>query len=210
MTVSIDPAPGRGSKSTPSPRRFRPQPVGARPGIGAGRANWAVRIVYAVSITIGCSVVPLALRARMDGAVMRFPGTGEGVARLVLVSIVKVDMARPSNGPTLTPPEQLSYGAVTAGTPCCSMRRAIQVPGRTKPEWNDGAFDDRPPFNWRCRVGDLACLSDPRASPAADPASAADIHDSDGGESGHCRTDFGREAIQSSALAQRSQPRWRE
>jgi alpha-glucoside transport system permease protein len=48
MTVSIDPAPGRGSKSTPSPRRFRPQPVGARPGIGAGRANWAVRIVLAL------------------------------------------------------------------------------------------------------------------------------------------------------------------
>jgi hypothetical protein len=34
----------------------------------------------------------------MEGAVIRFPGTGEGVARLVLVSIVKVDMARASNG----------------------------------------------------------------------------------------------------------------
>jgi hypothetical protein len=32
------------------------------------------------------------LRARIDGAVIRFPGTGEGVARLVFVSIVKVDM----------------------------------------------------------------------------------------------------------------------
>ncbi|HST83793.1 MAG TPA: hypothetical protein VLL08_18815, partial [Kineosporiaceae bacterium] len=50
MTVSIDPAPGRGDNSTPSPRRFRPQPVGARPGIGAGRANWAVRIV----LTLAC------------------------------------------------------------------------------------------------------------------------------------------------------------
>jgi hypothetical protein len=38
---------------------------------------------------------------------MRFPGTGEGVARLVLVSIVKVDMARPSNGAALTPPVAL-------------------------------------------------------------------------------------------------------
>ena len=34
------------------------------------------------------------LRARIDGAVMRLPGTGDGVARLVLVSMVKVDMRR--------------------------------------------------------------------------------------------------------------------
>jgi hypothetical protein len=33
------------------------------------------------------------LRARIDGAVMRLPGTGDGVARLVAVSMVKVDMA---------------------------------------------------------------------------------------------------------------------
>jgi hypothetical protein len=32
------------------------------------------------------------LRARIEGAVMRLPGTGDGVARLVPVSIVKVDM----------------------------------------------------------------------------------------------------------------------
>jgi hypothetical protein len=44
-------------------------------------------------MTIGCSVLPFTLRARNAGAVMRFPGTGEGVARLVLVSMVKVDMA---------------------------------------------------------------------------------------------------------------------
>jgi hypothetical protein len=48
-------------------------------------------------MTIGCSVVkPLpcaTLRARIDGEVMRLPGTGEGVARLVPLSIVKVDMA---------------------------------------------------------------------------------------------------------------------
>jgi len=34
------------------------------------------------------------LRARIDGAVMRLPGTGDGVARLVEVSMVKVDIAR--------------------------------------------------------------------------------------------------------------------
>ena len=59
-----------------------------------GSSSCAIRIVYAVSITIGCSVFPSAFRARIEGAVMRFPGTGEGVARLVEVSMVKVDMAR--------------------------------------------------------------------------------------------------------------------
>jgi hypothetical protein len=48
-----------------------------------------------VSITIGCSVFPSALRPRIDGAVVRFPGTGDGVARLVEVSMVKVDIAAP-------------------------------------------------------------------------------------------------------------------
>ena len=33
----------------------------------------------------------------MAGAVVRLPGTGEGVARLVPVSIVKVDIAAASN-----------------------------------------------------------------------------------------------------------------
>src|SRR5689334_11965023 len=46
---------------------------------------------------MGCSVLPSILRARIDGAVMRLPGTGEGVARLVEVSIVKVDMAAASS-----------------------------------------------------------------------------------------------------------------
>jgi hypothetical protein len=48
-------------------------------------------------MTIGCSVVkpsvPRILRARIEGVVTRLPGTGDGVARLVPVSIVKVDMA---------------------------------------------------------------------------------------------------------------------
>src|SRR4051812_29487073 len=46
-------------------------------------------------MTIGCSVLPSALRARIDGAVIRLPGTGDGVARLVEVSMVNVDMAAP-------------------------------------------------------------------------------------------------------------------
>ena len=45
-------------------------------------------------MTIGWSVFPLTFLARIDGAVMRLPGTGTGVARLVEVSIVKVDMTR--------------------------------------------------------------------------------------------------------------------
>src|SRR3569623_3315919 len=50
-------------------------------------------------MTIGCSVAkPFAegsLRERIAGTVVRLPGTGDGVARLVLVSMVKVDMRRP-------------------------------------------------------------------------------------------------------------------
>jgi hypothetical protein len=49
-----------------------------------------------VSMTTGRSVWPPVFRERIDGAVMRLPGTGEGVARLVLVSIVKVDMGAAS------------------------------------------------------------------------------------------------------------------
>ena len=48
-------------------------------------------------MTIGCSVRPPLFRARIAGTVMRFPGTGEGVARLVAVSSVKVDMGAASN-----------------------------------------------------------------------------------------------------------------
>jgi hypothetical protein len=43
--------------------------------------------------------LPSTFRARIAGAVMRLPGTGVGVARLVEVSIVKVDMAPASNNP---------------------------------------------------------------------------------------------------------------
>ena len=43
-------------------------------------------------MTNGSAVVPSALRARIAGTVMRLPGTGVGVARLVPLSMVKVDM----------------------------------------------------------------------------------------------------------------------
>jgi hypothetical protein len=60
---------------------------------------------------------------------MRFPGTGEGVARLVLVSIVKVDMARPSNGAALTPP----VGAVSD-----AQRRELRSGAKRPPIKCDG------------------------------------------------------------------------
>ena len=44
-------------------------------------------------MTIGSAVAPPTLRARIAGTVMRLPGTGVGVARLVPLSMVKVDMA---------------------------------------------------------------------------------------------------------------------
>jgi hypothetical protein len=43
-------------------------------------------------MTIGWSVLPSTLRARIAGTVMRLPGTGDGVARLVAMSSVKVDI----------------------------------------------------------------------------------------------------------------------
>jgi hypothetical protein len=43
-------------------------------------------------MTIGRSVAPFRFRERIAGTVTRLPGTGEGVARLVLLSIVNVDM----------------------------------------------------------------------------------------------------------------------
>ncbi len=46
-------------------------------------------------MTIGCSVAPPCLRWRIAGAVMRLPGTGDGVARLVPLSMVKVDIGAP-------------------------------------------------------------------------------------------------------------------
>lgn len=58
-------------------------------------------------MTIGCSVRPFTFRARIEGAVMRLPGTGDGVARLVEVSIVKVDMAAASSEAALAPPARL-------------------------------------------------------------------------------------------------------
>src|SRR6476646_139569 len=69
-------------------------------------------------ITIGGSVRPSILRARIDGAVMRLPGTGEGVARLVEVSMVKVDMAAASSGAAGAPPARLFAAAQPA--PCAS------------------------------------------------------------------------------------------
>ena len=43
-------------------------------------------------MTIGSWVLPSAFRARSDGTVIRLPGTGDGVARLVSVSMVTFDM----------------------------------------------------------------------------------------------------------------------
>jgi len=45
-------------------------------------------------MTSGCAVAPSSFRERIAGTVMRLPGTGVGVARLVALSIVKVDIGR--------------------------------------------------------------------------------------------------------------------
>src|SRR5690242_17811029 len=84
-------------------------------------------------MTIGCSVrkaSPSAvLRARIEGAVMRLPGTGEGVARLVLVSMVKVDMAAASSGEPCAPPVRPRSVAVIFGTSTAVGASMLQVRG---------------------------------------------------------------------------------
>ena len=74
----------------------------------------------------------------MDGAVTRLPGTGEGVARLVEVSMVKVDMARLSNDRAITPP-------------------VLRLRGRN--EWNLAArHASEQQVRWPCaRVNELEC-----------------------------------------------------
>jgi hypothetical protein len=61
---------------------------------------------------------------------MRFPGTGDGVARLVEVSMVKVDMARLSNDRAITPPEvalsRRNEWNLAAGT-CVETKGALAV-----------------------------------------------------------------------------------
>lgn len=78
-------------------------------------------------MTIGCSVLPSALRARMEGTVVRLPGTGEGVARLVLVSIVTFDMARLSTRPARIPPARNRSSSETPGTPVAAQASGRQV-----------------------------------------------------------------------------------
>src|SRR5205085_10990504 len=84
-------------------------------------------------MTIGCSVFPSILRARIDGAVMRLPGTGDGVALLVLVSIVKVDMPAASSDPSHDGPARARFASETPGTlrycrsSDCQVREAFRV-----------------------------------------------------------------------------------
>jgi len=71
------------------------------------------------------------LRARIEGAVVRFPGTGDGVARLVEVSMVKVDMRAASSRRQSAPPVHLGYGSATMGTLRRAGASSRQVRGRT-------------------------------------------------------------------------------
>src|SRR5690348_5919386 len=107
-------------------------------------------------MTIGCSVLPSTFRARIEGAVVRLPGTGTGVARLVEVSIVKVDMARASNGLALTPPEQCRSHAE-----CMELLAAFERQNRkcaADPRDRElEQFHERSPLAWRYRLGGSPC-----------------------------------------------------
>jgi|KBSSwiStaDraftv2_1062776.scaffolds.fasta_scaffold2892199_1 hypothetical protein len=85
---------------------------------------------------MGVSVFPSAFRARIEGAVVRFPGTGEGVALLVLVSMVKVDMGAASSGEAGAPPVQARCAGVTVGTSTAVQASKLQVRGmRARVNW---------------------------------------------------------------------------
>src|SRR5215210_1826036 len=118
-------------------------------------------------MTIGCSVVPSTLRARIDGAVIRLPGTGDGVARLVLVSMVKVDMAAASSGRAQRGPVLRRYGRAILGTWLTAVRRESRCAAALASACDDGDDDDRPPFDWRRRPCGVTRISDHGPRPAA-------------------------------------------
>jgi len=66
---------------------------------------------------------------------VRFPGTGDGVARLVEVSMVKVDMRAASSRRQSAPPVHLDYGSATTGTLLRLGASSRQVRGRTPRDW---------------------------------------------------------------------------
>jgi hypothetical protein len=70
---------------------------------------------------------------------MRFPGTGDGVARLVEVSMVKVDMARLSNDRAITPPAipfRLRKPWNIAGDACVKTTGALAPCRRGSKKWS--------------------------------------------------------------------------
>src|SRR5437660_12046361 len=104
-------------------------------------------------MTIGCGVVPSTFRARIDGAVIRFPGIGDGVARLVEVSMVKVDMALLSNGRPLPPPVAVIARPQRRNFHCCSD----VGPGKCATGVDsNGVSDDRSPLLRRLGTGSAA------------------------------------------------------
>jgi hypothetical protein len=82
------------------------------------------------------------LRDRIAGTVMRLPGTGEGVARLVALSMVKVDMASLvaprfwRNHPRFSAPASPLHTAM-------AWVAIIDVGVASPPRWSSGSGHDR-------------------------------------------------------------------
>ena len=130
-----------------------------------------MRIVYAVSMTTGCAVVPFDFLARIEGAVIRLPGSGDGVALLVEFSMVKVDMRPASSRRNWLQPVPVESRLVDNGgtlTAICSS--AGQVRWRPEPAWMEVEFSmiDR---HWLGDLGLAILLALPLAA-LAEPVQA--------------------------------------
>ena len=113
-------------------------------------------------MTIGCSVLPPDFRARIEGAVVRLPGTGDGVARLVEVSMVKVDM-RPAHSGYAAPQQNAWQAQLTDNGPINGRPSPVARVPRASPHkkgtWYEDVDPARDRTNDRSRLGCGACRS---------------------------------------------------
>src|SRR3954453_1556993 len=101
-------------------------------------------------MTIGCSVSSLpfvsTLRARIAGAVIRLPGTGDGVARLVDVSIVKVDIVAAFSLTAVQQPARQSIVWSTMGNFTALLFFPLTSPPVFRARLRSGVGNDRSPM----------------------------------------------------------------
>lgn len=151
-------------------------------------------------MTIGCSVLPSTLRARIEGAVVRLPGTGEGVARLVAVSMVKVDIGAASSGRDGKPPIPDQAPATdndgTGPVPGCSL--AVHEQAK---DWEDESIRLDP-----CRRG--GDVRSRHGAGAAGRDARYACHSGDSGNSGDTGRSVDRDGSDTSDPGNSGHPRY--